>query len=220
MFPTEPEIDRQIAALHIRAGSPADLRQRDHAIDWLLQNADQSFPVVLSRVAAQPDDLALLDLLGRYRRPEATAVLLRAFAHGRARLYAASGLGMSPDPAARLALRRALDSPDPGEVVAALSGLGASGDTAVCLDITARLEAEDAEVRWMAVEIGARLACLDRATLEAISGSDPDVTVRALAAEKLQLLSPDRPATPASRLPFQEADAHDSAGPTSEAAIP
>jgi hypothetical protein len=95
---------------------------------------------------------------------------------------------MSPDPAARLALRRALDSPDPGEVVAALSGLGASGDTAVCLDITARLGAEDAEVRWMAVEIGTRLACLDRATLEAISGSDPDVTVRALAAEKLQLL--------------------------------
>ena len=186
MPPADPEIDRQIAALHIRAGSPADLRQRDHALDWLLQNADRSFPVVLSRAAAQPDDLALLDLLGRYRRPEATAVLLRAFADSRARLYAASGLGMSPDPAARLALRRALDSTDPGEVVAALSGLGASGDKAVCIDVSARLGAENAEVRWMAVEIGARLACLDRATLQAISSSDPDAAVRALAAEKLR----------------------------------
>ena len=183
---TDPEVDRQLAALHIRAGSPPDLRERDRALAWLLQNSDRSFPVVLALAEAQPDDLVLLDLLGRYRSPQATAVLLRAFAKEHARLYAASGLGLSPDPAARLALRRALGSSVPGEVVAALSGLGASGDPGVCDDITPLLRAEDAEVRWMAVEVGTRLACLDRATLEAIRRCDPDADVRTLAAGKLR----------------------------------
>jgi len=186
MPPTDPDIDRQIAALHIRAGSPADLRQRDRALDWLLRNADRAFPVVLSRVEVHPYDLVLLDLLGRYRRPEATAVLLRAFADPRTRLQAASGLGLSPDPVARQALRRALESTDPGDVTAALSGLGASGDTSACADVVPRLQSDNAEVRWMAVEIGARLRCLDRTALEAISRDDPDASVRTLAAGKVR----------------------------------
>jgi len=189
MSDTDPEVDRYIRALHIRAGSPPDLRRRAGALAWLLQNPDRSFAVVLARAGAQPNDLVLLDLLGRYRRQEATALLLRAFADARTRLYAASGLGMSPDPAARAALRRALESSDASEVVAALSGLGASGDPAVCGDVAPRLRAENAEVRWMAVEIGARLACLDRAVLEAISVSDPDMDVRALAGAKLRARS-------------------------------
>ena len=186
MTPTDPDIDRKIAALHIRAGSPADLRQRDGALDWLLRNADRTFPVALARAEAQPHDLVLLDLLGRYRRPAATTVLLRAFTDPRTRLQAASGLGMSPDPAAREALRDALASTDPGDVTAALSGLGASGDGSACADVLPRLSSDNAEVRWMAVEIGSRLACLDRATLEAISVDDPDAAVRALAAGKLR----------------------------------
>ena len=186
MPPTAPEIDRQIADLHIRAGSPADLRQRDRALEWLLHHAGSTFPVVLSRLEGHPDDLVMLDLLGRYRRPEATPLLLRAFDDPRTRLQAASGLGLSPDPAARQALRRALDSADPGDVTAALSGLGAGGDASACADIVPRLGSDNAEVRWMAVEIGARLACLDKATLEALSLNDPDAAVRALAATKLR----------------------------------
>jgi HEAT repeat protein len=186
MSTTDAEIDRRLAALHIRAGSPPDLRQRDNALAWLLGNADRCFPVALAAAEAQPNDLVLLDLLGRYRRAEATPALLRAFADARTRLYAATGLGLSPDPAARLALRHALESADTSHVVAALSGLGASGDTAVCDDILPRLQAEDAEVRWMAVEVGASLGCLDHATLEAISAWDPDADVRALAAGKLR----------------------------------
>jgi hypothetical protein len=185
-MPSTAEIDRQIAAMHIRAGSPPDLRERERALTWLLQNAQASFPVALAGAEAQPDDIVLLDLIGRYRRPEATAVLLRAFANARTRLIAASGLGMSTDPAARLALRGALDSADPGEVTAALSGLGASGDAGACRDITAKLHAADADVRWMAVEVGARLACLDRATLVGIARDDLDPNVRALATEKLR----------------------------------
>lgn len=186
MPPTAAEIDAQLTAVHIRAGSPPDLRQRDQAVAWLLQQADTSFPVVLARAAAQPDDLVLLDLLGRYRRAAATAVLVRAFAQPRARLVAASGLGLSDDPAAHAALLKALRSADPGEVVAALSGLGAGGRTAACGDIMPQLQAVNAEVRWMAVEVGSRLACLDRATLAGLAERDADPAVRRLAAEKLR----------------------------------
>jgi hypothetical protein len=183
---TDSEVDHQLTALHIRAGSPPDLRQRDRALAWLLHNADRSFPVVLARATAEWSDLVLLDLLGRYRRAESTAVLLRAFSDEHARLQAASGLGLSPDPAARAALRAALASADSGRAAAALSGMGASGDPSYCADIAPQLHAENAEVRWMAVEAGSRLACLDNATLESISHSDGDAAVRALAADKLK----------------------------------
>ena len=186
MPPADPEVIRQLAALHIRAGSPPDPRQRDRALAWLLEHADRSLPVALARAEEAPQDAVLVDLLGRLRRPEATALLRRAFADERTRQYAAAGLGLSPDPVARAALRSALDSPNPAEVVAALAGLGASGDPTVCADITPRLHAANAEVRWMAVEAGSRLKCLDRATLEGIVRSDPDASVRALAAERLR----------------------------------
>lgn len=180
------QIDAQLHALHVRAGSPPDLRRRDQAMTWLLQYAEDSFPVVLARIEAQPEDMALIDLIGRYRRVESTATLLHAFEYPRTRLIAASGLGMSPDPQARVALRLALNSPDLDIVTAALSGLAASGDPSVSMDITSKLKDEHAVVRWTAVEAASRLACLDRATLIAIASNDSDPDVRKLAAEKLQ----------------------------------
>jgi hypothetical protein len=186
MPPADPEVDRQLAALHIRTGSPPDLRGRDRAMTWLLEQAERSFPLVLARAEAAPHDSVLIDLLGRYRRAESTPLLLQAFADERTRPYAAAGLGQSPDPAAHEALRRKLDSAVPAEVVAALSGLAASGDPARCADITPRLQAANAEVRWMALDAASRLACLDRAALENIARSDSDATVRALAAERLR----------------------------------
>ncbi len=180
------EIDRQLQALHVRAGSPADLRERDRALDWLLLNAEASFPVVLARVTAQPGDHVLLDLVGRYRRPEATDLLIHAFAKAETRLVAASGLGLSLDPLARSTLRKALGSPDPEIVAAALSGVGAGGDHGSCGDIEAQLKAADASVRWMAVEVGARLGCLERSVLLALAQDDPDADIRELAAEKLR----------------------------------
>jgi hypothetical protein len=182
----DPEVLRQLRSLHIRAGSAPDLRERDRAMAWLLAHAERSLPVALARAEQAPLDAVLVDLLGRLRRPETTALLVRAFADERLRPYAAAGLGQSPDPAARAALRRALASVDPGQVAAALAGLGASGDRALCADILPRLQAPDAEVRWMAVEVGSRLECLDRAALEEIARTDTDATVRALAQQRLR----------------------------------
>ena len=186
MPPPDPEVIRQLTALHIRAGSPPDLRQRDRALTWLIGHADRTLLVALARAEEAPQDVVLVDLLGRLRRPEATALLRRAFADERTRSSAAAGLGLSPDPAARAALRGALDSSNPGEVAAALAGLGASGDPAACADIAPRLRDVSVEVRWMAVEVGSRLGCLTRAALEDIVRGDPDATVRALAADRLR----------------------------------
>lgn len=186
MPPADPEVALQLAALHIRAGSPPDLRQRDRALAWLLENAARAFPVALAAAETAPHDRVLLDLLGRCRRAEATPLLTRAFAVERTRSTAAAGLGMSPDPAARAVLFAALLSADPREVIAGLAGLGASGDRAACAEITPRVTAADAEVRWMAVEAGARLGCLDRAALERIAREDANADVRTLAGRHLQ----------------------------------
>jgi HEAT repeat protein len=186
-----PDVAKHIDRLRLRAGSPPDLRERGRALAWLLDHADAAFPVALRRAEAEPGDAVLLDLLGRFRRAEATPLLLRAFADARTRLVAASGLGMSPDPGAHAALRRALDSSDPGEVFAALSGIGAGGDTAFCPDVRRQLGAADTDVRWTAVEVGARLGCLEEGELAALSADDPDADIRALAAAKLRRSPPE-----------------------------
>jgi HEAT repeat protein len=179
------EVTRQIAALHIRAGSPPDLRQRGRALAWLVAHADRTLPLALVAAEAAPQDVALIDLLGHLRRSEATPLLTRAFGDERTRTYAATGLGMSPDPLARAVLRTALESSDSREVVAALGGLGSSGDPSACGGITPRLKSAHAEVRWMAVEAGCRLGCHSRAVLEDIAQNDPDADVRALAVRRL-----------------------------------
>lgn len=179
----DPEVTRHIDAVRVRGGSAPDLRERDRAIAWLLANADRAFPDVLGRAAAAPADVVMLDLLGRFRRPEATPVLARAFALGDPpRRYAAGALGASPDPAARTVLRDALTSPKPGDVAAALAGLGVSADPLVCPDVRARLADADAEVRWAAVQAGGALGCLSAAELATIARDDADPEVRKLAA--------------------------------------
>jgi len=104
--PADSELSRALTAIHLRAGSPPDLRERDRAPAWLLQHEARAFDEVLGRVLAAPDDAVLVDLLGRYRRAEARPALLCAFDSARAQPYAAVGLAQSPDPAARAALVR------------------------------------------------------------------------------------------------------------------
>jgi hypothetical protein len=177
----DPEVLRQLTAVRIRAGSPPDVRQRERALAWLAEHAERAWPTVLARAEASPHDPVLIDVVGRLRRPEATSLLRRAFADEHTRAYAAAGLGLSPDPAARAFLRATLDSPHHAEVVAALTGLGASGDSAVCADVTPRVEADDAEIRWAAVDAAIKAGCLDAAALERLAREDPDPDVRARA---------------------------------------
>jgi len=180
----DPDVLRELAAMHIRAGSPADLRQRDRALAWLIEHADRAWPTVLARAEEAPQDAVIIDVLGRLRRPEATALLRRAFAHERTRGSAAAGLGMSPDPAARAFLREALTSPQPADVVGALAGLGASGDRTVCGDITPQLQSANAEIRWTAVDAAMKIGCLEAAALDRIARDDPDPDVRARAGQR------------------------------------
>lgn len=179
----DPDLERELAGLHQRAGSPADLRRRDTALKWLLLHSERAFPVALARAEATPGDLPLLDFIGRCRRPEATPFLIKAFAVLATRPLAAAGLGQSPDPAARQALHAALRSSRPGDPAAALAGLGAGGQTEVCPEVITRLHAADAELRWVAVDVGLRLGCIDEATRQTLARDDPDDAVRRRAAQ-------------------------------------
>lgn len=182
--PADEEVERNLAQARIRAGSPPDVRERDRAIAWLLSNADRAFPEVLRRAEASPEDAVMIDLVGRFRRPEAVPLLERAFAQGdRVRPYAAAGLGQSSAPAARAFLVQTLSSSVPAEVAAALGGLEATRDLAVCPDVRTRLDAEDAEIRWSAVHAAASLGCLSAAEIAAIAQGDADAAIRQLAAD-------------------------------------
>lgn len=182
----DAEVAKHLSAIHTPGGSETDLRDRQRAIAWLVANADRSFLPALGAAESTPQDAALIDLLARYRRKEATPVFVRAFALGDpTRRYAAAGLGMSPDPAARAALIALLESKVAAEVEAALAGLEASGDAKECPRIVAHLKSASVEVRWRAVHAGATLGCLKKTELEAIARDDADALVRDVAKEAL-----------------------------------
>jgi HEAT repeat protein len=66
---------------------------------------------------------------------------------------------------------------------AALDGLRARGARDACPAIVTATGHASAEVRYVAVEVGAALGCLDRARLGALATGDPDPDVRKRAAE-------------------------------------
>ena len=182
----DAEVAKHLRAIHTPGGSETDMRDRQRAIAWLVANADRSFLPALAAAESAPHDAALIDLLARYRRKEATPVFVRAFALGDpARRFAAAGLGMSPDPAARAALVALLASKVAAEVEAALAGLEASGDAKECPRIVEHLKSSSVEVRWRAVHAGAALGCLKKTELEAIARDDADAVVRDAAKEAL-----------------------------------
>ena len=182
---TDAEVSRHLAAARTTRGSPPDVRERDRAVAWLLAHADVAFPIVLESARGKPADATLIELLGWFRRAEATPVLLQAFGGDAwVRQYAAGALGASPDPAARVALVTSLNSTDAGVVVAALAGLGASTDPAACAHVLPHIRSPGVEIRWMAVHAAATLGCIGRAELAEIANMDTDATVRALAAER------------------------------------
>jgi hypothetical protein len=165
-------------------GAPPDVRGRLAATAWLLDHAAEAYPIVLGMAMAPDADAAVIELLGRFRRPESTDLLVAALdASAAVTRAAAAALGTSPDPDAAAALVAAVRGGSRQQRVAALDGLGASGQEVHCDLVRACLSDDDTEIRWMATHAAARLRCVSMAELRAIAADDVDHDVRALAAE-------------------------------------
>lgn len=179
---TDP-VATQLARVRTPSGDGAALREAETASRWLLDHADIGFPAVLAAVEQNPHDAAMVALLGRFRRAEATPALARSFQESDlSRSYAAASLGASPDPAARQVLEQAVASPMTKLASAALLGLGNVGDSSVCAVLRTRLADPVAELRWAALHSARRCACVTDTELATIAQADPDADVRALAA--------------------------------------
>jgi HEAT repeat protein len=185
---SDAEIDRQLLAAQDSRGDRPNLVAREQSLRWLVAHADRAWPRVLAAAQAAPTP-RLVEILGRFDRPEATPLLIAALeAGGDAARVAGGALGSSHDPAGHDALFRALASLQPQVVMAGLHGLRMRGDNGACSKMLPLLSHADSEVRWMAVHAGAGLGCLDAAALDAIAAGDAADDVRRLAAEQAAAL--------------------------------
>jgi len=176
----DPELERQLRLSRPKGGHPADVRERDRAVAWLLEHPERAYPTVLARATTSPGDASLIELLGRFRKVESTSVLMQAFQRPEpVRRYAAAALGLSPDPEARKALIEALA--EPSTQVAAIAGLEASGDATLGPRIRELLRSPTAEVRWVAVHACKSLGCISEQELSELARGDADPSVRELA---------------------------------------
>ena len=177
----DPELDGRIAMLELPLGGEPDVRERERAAEWLLDNADRAYPELLARAKAGHAGPAGIELLARFGRGDSVpvlAVLLEAMdPQGMA---AARALAAHPDPAALAALRAALRSGGDRAVLAA-DALGARGDASACPELEAAATDDDERLRYHAIQAAGALDCLSSARLEEIAASDSDADVRELA---------------------------------------
>ena len=179
----DTEVDGYLRdALH---GGPRHEVARQQATDWLLAHADRAYPVVRAEAAAHPSP-SIVTLLARFDRADSTAILVELLGTGASEVRRAAGaaLGTARDPAARQALRAALEAAGADTPIGGLEGLRAAGDPAECAAARPLLRHAVAEVRYVAVDVLADLGCLSADELRALAAGDPDADVRELAVRR------------------------------------
>jgi hypothetical protein len=182
----DQEVATQIMLLETPFGDPQHLRERDLAAAWLVANSQRSYPRLLAGLEDASAGPAILELIPRFQRAESIPLLKRLMAGPEPPAWAAGqALALHPQPEAGVALRQALESPNPGVVVIAADALGTRGDLNDCAALAKILNAANPRVRYHAVQASAKLACLKRDVLEGMARSDVDADVRSLAAQLL-----------------------------------
>lgn len=182
--------------MHIRwavdpYGDPVHLRERDRAVQFLLDHATEAYPRLLDLVTEKPhawETPALIDIIGRFRRddcvPLLQSILLQAIPDSsRAAARALADIG---NETAHAALVAALEADQDEVTIAALDGIRLLQDSQLCQVIMPMLGHANANLRYYAVNTAIELACLGDEELSAIASSDTDNDIRALAAKGLR----------------------------------
>lgn len=163
-------------------GGPHD-RERQRAAQWLLDNRDRAYPVLLARARDGTATAAIVELLGEFGRADSVPVLSELL-EGDEPLAraAANGLAANSDPGALAALREGL-SRGGDRAVRCADALGVRGDPAACPELRAAAAQPDARLRYHAIAAASRpeLGCLSDDELAQIESSDGDGEVRDLA---------------------------------------
>jgi HEAT repeat protein len=178
------ELDLNLARALNPIGGDADQQERQTAIGYLLAHADEIYPLLLSNLEANPKALdapAIIELLGRFGRPEGIPVLERILLGGGEFTAREAGvaLGRSPQPESLHILIAALSSDDPEVAIGAAGGLLARGDTEGCAALRKLIDRTSDSVRYHFLQALGILGCLDDADWKKWE-LDPDPAIRAL----------------------------------------
>jgi HEAT repeat protein len=179
----DPDVETQIMLLETPFGGGPHDRERQRAAQWLLDNSERAYPILLARAREGTATAAIVELLGEFGRADSVPVLAERLdadePMGRA---AALSLAANSDPSALTVLREGLGQGG-DRAVRCADGLGARGDAAACDDLRRAAADPDARLRYhaLAAATSPRLACLSDDELAVIENSDADPEVSALA---------------------------------------
>jgi len=184
------------AERHLGRFSSEHPHERDRALTWLLEHADESRPALVELVrAAAPSAAtrAALHVLGRMGHEPDVALLADVLARGDRSLTwdAAQALALHGAPAAMTALLENLRHADIDVGGAAAVALGVRGDERARPDLEALLDHPSETVRYRAVHALKRLGARPSAArLAARYATEPSEQVRRLIAEVTRPVDP------------------------------
>lgn len=177
----ESEVDSRIALLEIPTGGGPDVLEKGRAAEWLLANAEHSYPVLLARVTEGRAGPAAIELLGRFGREDGVDALAALLEEEGARGFAAArSLASHSSPAALAALGDAMRRGGEQAVLSA-DALATRGDASACPGLLEAAKDADPRLRYHAVQAAAALECLPAEQLAELASADPDPDVRELA---------------------------------------
>lgn len=191
----EPEmpndIERNIRLAVNPSGSVPDLRARDRAAGFLLDQGDLAYRSLAEILLEKPDCFEasrLIELIGFFKRDESATLLKPFLLQGRPGTARAAGMALAAlkCSTASLVLKEGLLSDVPETRISAIDGVRLSGDTSWCPLLAGLVQDSDPNIRYYAVNSAATLGCLDAGRLKDIRDQDDDENVRQLASKWLQ----------------------------------
>jgi HEAT repeat protein len=180
----DQEVETRIMLLQSPLGGAPHEYERQQAADWLVTQAAHAYPRLLAGLTAGRLGRAVIQLMPRFGREETIPVLERLL--GGSELFVeavAQALALHPQREAGEALDRALARTEPHVIKAAADALVTRGDRTHCPALLAALKTPEPSARYHVLRAAGMLGCLQPADLAAMSQTDPDPDIRALAAQ-------------------------------------
>lgn len=184
-------LDAAIQCLLTPYGNPGNQRDRDRALKYLLDHADDAHPKLLALFEQMDAGIYLTPVvmaLPYFGRPESISVLEKVMqtASEALSLSAGEALAHHPLPAAMDALVRGLTHLSEKVLIAAADGLMTRGDQSCCTLLLKMIHHPDREVRYHVLQSAAQLNCLSQQQLQSVVSNDPEPMVQDLAIRLLK----------------------------------
>ncbi|HEV7684675.1 MAG TPA: hypothetical protein VGO68_21375 [Pyrinomonadaceae bacterium] len=196
---SDAEIERRLHELMSPIGGGPHLRDRERALDFLLEHAEQSHPRLLTALRANPTALnapAIIEVLPLFGLEDSLPLLEEIMFLGAEIISRSAGLALGRHPSAEAgpALLRGLQSEQAETIISAADGLAMRTDINACDELVDQLRHDNATVRHHVLQAADKLRCVGPTELANLAAVDPDVDVRSLATNLMSINRSEPPA--------------------------